>query len=473
MNHSNQPLVEALAAHQNRHPVSFHVPGHKNGSVADQAFGQLLGWDQTELTGLDDLHAPEEVIRDAQALLCDYYQSKQSYFLVNGSTVGNLAMILASCRAGDRVFVARNAHKSVMNACSLAQVKPVYLMPDVHAESQTPSGISPDRLRQAVQTYPDVKVIVLTYPSYYGHTGQMAELVKVAKEAGLTVLVDEAHGAHFSLPGFPESSLAFGADVVVQSAHKTLPAMTMGSFLHVNSEVVSVAKVERYLGMLQSSSPSYPIMASLDMARSYVATYSEKDAAHFHEVRSAFIERLRQITDVSVIEAEDPLKLMIRVAGLDGYRLQKRYEAHGIFSELADPLQVLWMLPLLKEGQLYEAELDRAVEALKNITAEKMDGPAVKQLVLEEEPFFEPAFTIDEAVDLAVEMVDLDHVTGRLAAESVIPYPPGIPFILPGERMTGRKVQQLRDIVQSEMRFQGGAFLIEGKLKVVQEDNDE
>ncbi|WP_166786853.1 aminotransferase class I/II-fold pyridoxal phosphate-dependent enzyme [Jeotgalibacillus salarius] len=468
MNQKARPLVEALQSHMNQKPVSFHVPGHKNGAIGEIA-AHFSAWDQTEISGLDDLHAPEGAIAEAQALLADHAGVFKSFFLVNGSTTGNLAMVMALCEPGSHLLVAGNAHKSVIHACRLARVKPVFMMPEVHPHSMTPAGISPDLLEKAAGEFPDAGAVLLTYPSYYGHTGQMEDVVLKAKKLGLTVLADEAHGAHFSLPGFPESSLQMGADVVVQSAHKTLPALTMGSYLHIAHNQVNHQRIEQLLGMLQSSSPSYPIMASLDDARRYAATYSSEDAAFFMTKRNDLIKRLQRITRVTVIEPEDPLKLIIRMDGLNGFELQSACEEKGIFAELADPLQVLWMLPLLKEDS--EVAWDGVIAVLSDIAneAEWTERSVISPLFTDEIT----TLSLYDTDQLPSSLVAIEQAAGKIAAETIIPYPPGIPYIIAGERMTKEKLKRLSELAGTSMRFQGGTHLIEGKIKVVQEEANE
>ncbi|WP_332603930.1 aminotransferase class I/II-fold pyridoxal phosphate-dependent enzyme, partial [Bacillus sp. S1(2024)] len=313
----NTPLYKALIQHARRNSHSFHVPGHHNGDVffddAKSIFDPLLTIDVTELAGLDDLHHPSGVIKEAQELASQLYGSVESFFLVNGTTVGNLAMILSVCEPGDTILVQRNCHKSVFHAVDLSGAEPVYLAPDVDSAMHVPTHVPLGTIKEALEAYPGAKGLVLTNPTYYGHSADLTEIITEAHHYGIPVLVDEAHGAHFILgepfpvsalkmgadivviiteahhygipvlvdeahgahfilgEPFPVSALKMGADIVVQSAHKTLPAMTMGSYLHLNSSCrINRDRVAEYLNRLQSSSPSYPIMASLDIARAYV-----------------------------------------------------------------------------------------------------------------------------------------------------------------------------------------------------------
>ncbi|HWL11633.1 MAG TPA: aminotransferase class I/II-fold pyridoxal phosphate-dependent enzyme, partial [Ureibacillus sp.] len=294
-----RPIVSALQKFAKEEPLSWHVPGHKHGVLSNlpETLKDALTYDLTELTGLDDYHHPEEAIAEAEILLANSYQASQSYFLVNGSTVGNLAMIYAACKRNEKIIVQRNAHKSIFHALELVGAKAIFVAPDWDEATATAGAVPAATLQEALELHPDAKAVVLTYPSYYGVAGKELELqIRMCHERKIPVLVDEAHGAHFiASESFPPSALQLGADVVVQSAHKTLPAMTMASFLHVNSNLIQAEKINHYLRMLQSSSPSYLLLASLDDARDYVDSYLESDAAYLNDKRNQWIETVRSI----------------------------------------------------------------------------------------------------------------------------------------------------------------------------------
>ncbi|MFL6516702.1 MAG: aminotransferase class I/II-fold pyridoxal phosphate-dependent enzyme, partial [Bacillus sp. (in: firmicutes)] len=344
-NHSEIPLYDALIEHVNKRPVSFHVPGHKYGEIfqldAHHYFKEILQIDATELSGLDDLHSPEGAIVEAETLLANLYQARKSYFLVNGSTVGNLAMIMAACEEGKKVLVQRNCHKSILNGLSLAKAVPIFLEPEINQEWKVPTGIDLETVRESIKLYPDAKALILTYPNYYGMGFELQEIINEAHLHHIPVLIDEAHGPHFTLGGpFPPSALQLGADIVVQSAHKILPAMTMGSYLHINSDLINRNKVQEYLAMFQSSSPSYPIMASLDLARSYLGTYNQKDVTFLLNQIKHFKAELAKIPAIKVLDYPndngDPLKITLQSrCGLNGFELQRRLEEVSIFTELA------------------------------------------------------------------------------------------------------------------------------------------
>ncbi|WP_342507639.1 aminotransferase class I/II-fold pyridoxal phosphate-dependent enzyme [Sporosarcina sp. FSL K6-2383] len=478
MGNPNRPLVEALLKFNAAAPVSFHVPGHKGGSLSGLPadLRSVLRYDLTELTGLDDLHEPDGAIAVAQRKLSSFYCSNQSFFLVNGSTVGNLAMIYATCSVGDTIIVQRNAHKSVFHAIELTGARPVLVSPGWDEITKTAGTMTVGQVCEALEAYPDAKAVVVTHPTYYGTTGaDLEEMIRACHTYGVPVLVDEAHGAHFAAGDpFPRSALDMGADVVVHSAHKTLPAMTMASFLHVRSELVSTEKVAHYLQMLQSSSPSYVLMASLDDARAYIEAYDEEDKVLLMERRLAFMEQLATIPGLQLVESDDLLKLMIRVKGCSGFKLQKELEAEGVYAELADPYQVLFVLPLLKVGTDYPFEeiakrMGSAITRL-HLVGGKQD---VLEMPLLNEGISQLIYTARELAQMETEWISYDEAVGRVVAASIIPYPPGIPLLVGGEKVGDEHIQSLTSLRQMGAKFQGAIRVNEGQIVVVKEGTEE
>lgn len=467
-----RPLVEALQQFVEKKPLSLHVPGHKNGLISDLPFDmkQALKYDVTELTGLDDLHHPEEVIFEAEELLAKTYGADQSFFLVNGSTVGNLAMIYATCGRGDKILVQRNAHKSVFHAIELVGVEPVYIMPQWDEQTATLGALSLQTVKQALEEHPDVKALVITSPTYYGIVAKdLQQQIELCHTYNIPVLVDEAHGAHLTVSDhFPQSALDAGADVVVQSAHKTLPAMTMASFLHMKGERVSVGRMQHYLRMLQSSSPSYMLLASLDEARAYVESYKQSDAVYVLEKRQQWIDALCAIPSVFIIEADDPFKVCMRVDCYSGAQVQKALEAQGVYAELADPAQVLFILPLLKVGQSYPfAELRvRVRDAVASLQKEKPEKRVITP-PLQLESVSRPQLSNEEVLQGDKEWLPYMRAIDRISAAMVIPYPPGVPLLLPGEKITVNKLSQLEEFLAIDASFQGEHRLYEKKIYVM------
>lgn len=470
MNQKNTPLYETLMKFANHKPLSFHVPGHKNGMYfpkqGKEYFRDILSIDVTELTGLDDLHDPTECIEEAQYLLAELYGVQKSYFLINGSTIGNLAMIFACCKEGDIVLVQRNCHKSIMNALILTGANPVFLEPWLDGEFGVPVGVSHHHIKEAVEKYPNAKALILTYPNYYGMGVDLKETIAFAHEYNIPVLVDEAHGAHFCIgKPFPPSALSYGADVVVHSAHKTLPAMTMGSYLHVNSQLVDHNKVAMYLSMLQSSSPSYPIMASLDLARFALAQLKENGCAGIVKFLHDFRKELHHIPQIKVLEypVQDLVKVTIQTrCELSGYELQHVLEEEGLYTEMADPYNVLLVMPLEPNPQYIDA-----VHTIKNALQgyEVKDRNPIIRYTYKRD--FSPLpFTYKQLEGYKKNIVSLQEAIGQICADMIIPYPPGIPLLMYGEKITKEHVQHIYDLQQTGARFQGSAHVQKQKICV-------
>ncbi len=478
MNYEDRPFLRGLQKFVERDSISLHVPGHKGGTLSGLPtdIQSALRYDLTELEGLDDLHEPDGIIKEAQNRLAALYGSTKSYFLVNGSTVGNLAMIYAVCSAGDTVIVQRNAHKSIINGLELTGAQPVFITPPWDEAVCAAGVVELEQIEMALTQFPHAKAVILTYPTYYGSVGQgLQKVIKRCHERDIPVLVDEAHGAHFVVgEPFPSSALTLGADIVVQSAHKTLPAMTMASFLHVNSKLISYEVVAHYLQMLQSSSPSYLLMASLDDARAYAELYDEQDKEYFLACRKMFITSLRGILKLQVIEAEDPLKLLLRVPGYSGFQLQKQLEEQAVYVELADTFQVLLVLPLLRKAMAFRfKEITSRIQASVNQLVVTQKTIEMCELPLVNEEISQLTYTAGSLKKMKKIWLPYDQVSGRIAAATVTPYPPGIPLIIAGEKITNQHVQVINRLTKMGAKFQGEICLNEGQLLVVKQEMEE
>lgn len=471
MNQNYAPIYQALLDHKEKGTVSYHVPGHKNGYIfeesAQEVFQQILEIDVTELNGLDDLHAADGPILHAEELLADFYHAANSYFLVNGSTSGNLAMIMAVCEEGDTVLVQRNCHKSIIHALRLANVNPVFITPSFNEEWGVAGGVETEHINKAVDMYPSARALILTHPTYYGEAQSIRGVIEAAHNKDIPVLVDQAHGAHFGMPGFPESAVEAGADIVVHSAHKTLPAMTMGSYLHVNSKRVDKEELDYYLQVFQSSSPSYPIMASLDLARVYLASYNLADTEHLLYSIQKFREGLSRIPGLKVMESDDSLKVTLRSEQIpDGFQFQTVLENYGIYTELADTENVLLVIPLLKASMEYPftETIDKINLALNGKEAVKRSASLPD--FYNDHLFSTLSLTYKEMKKRPKRSVPFKESVGCVSAEMIIPYPPGIPLIMAGEMITAEKIVYLEKLRSKGGRFHGGAVLSQGLLLV-------
>ena len=267
------PLFETLLAHAKRDVVSFHTPGHKNGHGIDQRLKAFTGknmytMDVTIFPEVDSLHDPTGPIKKAQELMAELYGVEHSFFLVNGSSGGNMSMFLSACNPGDSVVVSRNAHKSIMAGLILSGVWPIWVQPKIDQNLDIIFDSSPEQIENALNQYPEAKAVFITSPTYNGITTDLQKIADICHSRGKILLVDEAHGPHLKFnKELPISAVDAGADLCVQSTHKILSAISQGSVLHFKSNLVDLNRVKKVVSMLQTTSPNYLTLASIDMAR--------------------------------------------------------------------------------------------------------------------------------------------------------------------------------------------------------------
>ena len=449
-----RPLFCALKNHLQQEKVSFHVPGHKNGVnwPVDSYVKQALAMDQTEVTGLDYLHEAEGVLKESQELLRDFYDSKQSYYLINGSTVGNLAMILGTVSKGDTVLVDRSCHQSVIHALELAEAKPIFITPTYQVEKKEAVGWDISHVHSAFKTTHQIKALILTYPSYNGQAAELREIIDYTHQKGAVVLVDEAHGAHFTLSSpFPASALDQGADVVVQSAHKMLPALTQTGYLHVGKHLPEQIhqQVAHYLHLLQSSSPSYLLMQSLEYARYFLAQFTEEDLQQTLAYRNQWVELFRK-SGLEFWQSDDPLKGRLHWPHHSGDQLSQVLEQQGLFPEKNDHEAVLLTFPLLKHSE----------KSLETIADFHLPKELPSEKVVNEKNFNYPVLTslemsYAEQKVAAVKKVSLAEAAGEIAAQNITPYPPGIPLVLKGQRILPVEIDSLQTSLSRKHRIVG------------------
>lgn len=492
----NTPIINHLLQFSLEEPTSFHVPGHRNGMVyhmlqsisAERAqlqqyigvLSQVAQLDVTELSHTDDLHDPQGIINEAQQLAARLYNSEHCFFLVGGSTAGNLALILSICEADDIIIVQRNVHKSVINGCKLAGAKVVFVQPEIEPYTKLAVIPSLSTIEAALQQYPEAKAVFLTNPNYYGLSADLTAYAELVHHYHMPLLVDEAHGAHYGVaPHSPSSALAAGADAVVQSAHKTLPALTMGAMLHIQGKYLHKERLQQQLAIIQSSSPSYLIMGSLDLARATVQHYGELWFNQTYTLRgelAAWLERqsrfaLAELPTCSSYR-QDPYRILLYDAMemLNGYELQKKLEGCGVWIEMATPrYAVLIMHMAMTKEELLR--LQNALEKIgnehhmlvnrdRNAAAEFKPSISYKQLAVS------LPIAFHRISPLSTEVVSLHQALGKRSAELVVPYPPGIPLLYEGEWITAEHLNEIQYYMNSGARFQGNDLLAEQKIKV-------
>lgn len=489
MNQSEAPLFDKLCSMASAARASFHVPGHKFGqSLNDEeatVFKHVMAIDYTEITGLDDLHDPHDVIARAQQLAAQCFGAEHTFFLVNGSTAGNLALILTVCSRGDVIIVQRDVHKSVLHGLMLAGAQAVFIPPRFDPRNGLSIGVAALDVEQALHRYPQAKAVLLTNPSYYGRGINLEPIAALVHKFDIPLLIDEAHGAHYGFhPSLPPSALASGADGVVQSTHKMLTAMTMGAMLHLQGPRLNAQVVQQKLAMIQSSSPSYPIMASLDMSRRLIATEGTERLQAGLDVVVQFKEALQQLPhlkcfalapahDRAALVSEDPFKVVLYDATgtLSGFDLQRALERYGCHVEMADLQYVVLAFSLASSLR----DVEMLCDGLQNISADfqlekkEIDESASNKITLpafeqspEPVPFDRDLFHAEE-----VETVSFAQAVQRRSAQMVIPYPPGIPILFPGETITPQLVMYLEKLLALGATFQGTSDIQEHRLQVL------
>src|SRR5258708_21655860 len=281
-NQERTPLLDVLLARAKRGVTSFHTPGHKNGQGIDKRLRSYTGrnvykLDVTVFPEVDSLHDPVGPIKKAQALMAQAYGVKHSFFLVNGSSVGNMAMLMAACHPGDSVILSRNAHKSTLSGVIMSGVWPIWIQPKIDQHLDIIFDSDAAQIEQALHQFPEAKAVFVTSPTYHWVTTDLKKIADICHARGKMLLVDEAHGPHLKFhKDLPISAVEAGADLCVQSTHKILSALSQGSVLHINSDMVEITRVRKILSLLQTTSPNYLILASLDAARRQAFYHGEK-----------------------------------------------------------------------------------------------------------------------------------------------------------------------------------------------------
>lgn len=451
-------MMNELSKLSKRNMVSFHVPGHKSGKIFEKYkidIGSNIGeFDITEIPGADNLYAPKSIIKESQKRAKDFYGSDYTFFLVNGTTCGIISMIMATTKPGDKIIVPRDCHKSVISGIILAGILPVYIKPEIYSKLFLMGAVTPEAIERAIQEHPDAKAVIITYPNYYGICSDIEKIVKIVRRHNKILLVDEAHGAHLKLSEkLPISALDAGADIVVHSTHKTLPAFTQGSMLHVKKGRVDIDKLKFMLSLNQSSSPSYLLMISLDMAMSIAAEEGrflmEKLIENINGFKNEFteIEGLNMISEEIIgrygVKNIDITKLTISMKeiGIEGSKLEEILrKKYNIQVEMADIYNILAVSSIANEKN----DFKRLCKALKSIHDDRKINH--KRIDIPEFSFRIPKIEIlpREAVYKEKENISFIESSGRISGEYIMPYPPGIPLICPGEVISREVIEYVK-----------------------------
>lgn len=507
-------LFEELRKHSESDIYPYHMPGHKR-----RPFGMLPGElsriDITEIDGFDNLHQPEGILDGLQREAAGLYGAEESFYLVNGSTCGILSAVSCALPEGGHILMARNCHRSAYHGIYLRGLRATYLYPPYLEEYGIYDALEPEEVRRALEREPDIGAVLVVSPTYEGRISDIRAIADIVHERGIPLIVDEAHGAHLGLAdGFPKNSCQQGADLVIHSVHKTLPALTQTALLHVNGQRIDRGLLRRFLRIYQSSSPSYLLMAGIDNTLRYVGLQGQEAFGAFRQRFEAMLDRLRGcrhlrfLTDAG--DRQDTGKLLIstKQSGLTGKQLYdillRRYHLQP---EMAYTGFVLAMFTVNDGEEAYRRmteallAIDGALEEGMAHTPEKRaEGRAAEAPGSGE---YRPgagalcgegagesaghgrnrgtgrsgAIPLAKAWDMPTEQIALAESEGRYIGEFINLYPPGVPLLVPGERMTGELIGKISEAEEQGLEVQGvgrrkgaGGFLAELYVPAILEE---
>lgn len=493
-------MYQQLISYGESDVYPFHMPGHKRRALP---FPNPYTIDITEIDGFDNLHHAEGLIRDAEERAAELYGADRSYYLVNGSTCGLLAAICAAARRGDKVLAARNCHKAVYHAVSMQGLAVEFLYPAI-TRGDLQGQITAAQVEEALTKHPDIAVVILTSPTYEGIVSDVAAIAACCHAHGAALIVDEAHGAHFGFgAGFPENAVRLGADAVIMSLHKTLPSFTQTALLHCNGTRIDPGRVARYLGVYETSSPSYLFMAGMDACIDLIREQGAELFAEYRRRLDAFYRDTADLAQLHVMRREDlckeeaydwdDSKLIIYAGAMGGEALHQELLGHyHLQMEMVSADYVLGMTSLMDTDE----GMRRLVTALHEI--DEKNGRLVTALHETDEKngrlnatlcetnekngrlnAAEAGFTarmyrenprrmqIYQALDLPYREVPLDEAVGKMAADYVYLYPPGIPLIVPGEVITEEFIRHIRECRERKLNVEGQGNLAPGRIKIV------
>ena len=480
MDQTRAPYFQALLDYVDAGVIPFHTPGHKQGIGLDPAFRQFIGdniasIDLTPMPGIDDLLQPTESIKEAQELAALAYGADRTYFLINGSTSGNQCMMMTAVNPGDSVAVPRNSHKSLLGSLVMSGARPIYMQPEVDEALHMDHTVTPQTVERTIAQNPELKAVYIVTPTYYGVAADIEAIEKIVHGAGKIFMVDEAWGPHFHFhPALPLSATAAGADMCINSTHKMLSSFSQTAMLHQQGDRVRVDRLEAVLKLFLSTSPNLPMVASLDVARRQMATEGPALLSKTIDLANETRRRLNEIDGIYCFGEElqgrpgvfdlDPTKVTITVKdlGYTGYEaseiLRRRY---NIQVELADLFNVVALFTMgttqaaadrLVLGVSELAREDRAVDIfspsgvlerrMKTGTYRLPKTPPMRMLPR-------------DAFLAATESVKFKTSSGRICAEVITPYPPGIPVISPGEEITKEIIDYLDLELRAGVHMQG------------------
>jgi len=457
--HQKIPLLAALKSYSERNIAAFDVPGHKRGQgvhILRDYFGdELMKMDVNSLPELDNVSNATGVIKEARELLADAYEADTAFFMTNGTTSAIHCMLMAVLNPGDKILLPRNIHKSALNGLILCGATPIYAQTELLVKEEVSGNVTPEEVECQLKKHPDLKAVFLLNPTYYGFVADLEKVAQICRKYEVLLLVDEAHGAHFPFhPDLPTSGMVAGADMSCVSIHKTGGALTQASALLVNGERVNINKVQQVVNMLQSTSCSYLLMSSLDGARQNLVLNGHDQLTKAIYLSEYARHKLNQISGIYTIEPSAPqqmdstkLGINVRGLGLTGFEVYElMWKEFDIQLEMPDFSNVLAIISLGDQLK----NINRLIQAFEVIS--KRFKKPLKVNIKPLKPLADPQVALSPRVAYFAEkeLVNLEQALGRLAGESILAYPPGIPIVAPGERLTAEVILRLKHLKQNQ-----------------------
>lgn len=457
-NQYKTPLFDAVKDYHRKQVIPFDVPGHKHGKgipeLAEFVGTKVLEVDVNSMEMLDNIGSPSGVIKEAEELMADAYRSNHAFLLVNGTSSGVQAMVMSVCNPGEKIIMPRNAHKSAINSLILSGAVPVYVQPETDEKLGIAMGVSVESVEKAIAKNPDAKAVFLVNPTYYGVTLNLKDIIKVAHKNGMAVVVDEAHGAHLGFhKELPCGAMELGADMAAVSLHKTGGSLTQSSVLLLNEGFVDKNHVRAMLNLTQTTSASYLLMTSLDIARKMLATRGEEIFTRILKLTRMAREEINKIEGLYAFGRElvgnkgvfdfDETKLGINVSdlGITGFKAYDILrDEYNIQVELGDVFNVLAIVSVGDD----EASIKALIEALKSMSKKYRGGKMKFASVNLENP--EVIVSPRDAFYASKKLIKLEEAEGEISGESIMAYPPGIPIVTPGERISKDMIEYIRYI---------------------------
>lgn len=468
-------LYENLVEYGGSDYYPYHMPGHKR-NMGGQPLEEYYKIDITEIDGFDNLHQAEGIILESEKRINRIYGSDETFFLLNGSTGGILSAVSCAVERGGKLLIARNCHKSVYHAAYLRNCEIRYVYPKLSKEFEIAMGVNPEEIRQMLESEEGIAAVVITSPTYEGIISDVEKIAETVHDFHIPLIVDEAHGAHLGFSEkFPDNAIKAGADIVIHSLHKTLPAPTQTALLHVSGNLVDREKLNRYLGIYQSSSPSYPLMAGMELCFDLIERDRERLFRQMHENWTEMLKRLEGCKAFHILRRQDVLKegmkdfdvgkLVISTIGTkwSGQELYKKLlREYHLQLEMAGYHYVLAMFTIMDAKEGYERLTKALLELDEQAAGDQGATEFGRNDIGRKYIHMKTACKIAEALDGETEWISLSECAERTAADFVNLYPPGIPVIVPGEVYQEEIISQIKKWIQKKLPVQG----INGKTEV-------